>query len=266
MQTKETTAGFIGREQELNTFKTWLTTTDPEAPRILFLHDALEKPEKKGGVGKTWLLRQCAISARQIYPDIVTVPIDFFNTGEREGVFVADRVVDALKAAYPDWGAKTFSAVLAEYRTALKAGQENLVEVRNRLADALTTDLKELEEQLHEDRKYLLLLFDTYELIEKNPIISVLRLAQAFPDDYSFTRMGIVIAGRNPIDWEQPNWRGRELEVTSLALAPFVQEEMVAYLNTYCKDEVPTNPVLIQALYDKTEGRHPGWSCDRCSE
>jgi len=55
---------FIGHTSELDTFKRWLTNTDPNAPWILFFHDAFEQPEKKGGVGKTAVCQEvCKISA-----------------------------------------------------------------------------------------------------------------------------------------------------------------------------------------------------------
>src|SRR5437667_5878191 len=99
---------FIGREKEIAHFIQWLTNTDPEAPWILYLYDTLTDRSKKGGVGKTWLLRKFSAIAKQISPDIVTVYIDFFNIADRDGTVVAERVVAALEAAYPTWDASAF--------------------------------------------------------------------------------------------------------------------------------------------------------------
>jgi len=59
----------------------------------------------------------------------------------------------------------------------------------------------------------LFMLFDTYELIEQNPGVAVLRFSQSFSDDYRFERIGVVITGRNALDWSQPNGCDRETEV-----------------------------------------------------
>lgn len=254
MDSVVTRSAFIGREKEIAQFQQWLTTSDPAAPWILSIHDAVEAPEKKGGVGKTWLLKQFATIARQMYPDIVVVSIDFFNVADREGVVVADRVVDELHAAYPDWSHALFSSVLGEYRDALRAGKEEATEIRDRLTDALIQDLHQLDEQLVEERKYLLLLFDTYELVEQNPTVAVMRLSQAFPENYQFERLGVVIAGRNALDLEHPNWRGRGHEVQELALSPFTQEEMLEYFDRFSTVNALL-PEQASALYERTEGR-----------
>ncbi|GHO96555.1 hypothetical protein KSF_066030 [Reticulibacter mediterranei] len=68
---------FIGRDQDISIFKNWLD--DPEAPRILYVHDATEQPQRKGGIGKTWLLRQCVNMIKQEHPDIGVVMIGFFQ-------------------------------------------------------------------------------------------------------------------------------------------------------------------------------------------
>src|SRR5579864_8918228 len=101
MEIEDVREHFVGREKEIADFKQWLTDTDPDAPWILSLYDTLTDPNKQGGVGKTWLLRQFTDIAKQISPNIVTVYIDFFNIADRDGTVIAERVVTALKAAYP---------------------------------------------------------------------------------------------------------------------------------------------------------------------
>ena len=195
MQSQHIAQYFIGRERELDIFREWLLTPSSEAPWILYFYDALQLAEKKGGVGKTWLLQQCEKLAKDIYPDIVVVRIDFFNIADRDGPIIGDRVVHALEAAYPTWKAVRYAQQVPAYLETIRSEKENRDEVRSRMADALLADLGELNERLQEERKYLLMLFDTYELIEQNPGIAVLRFAQSFPDDYHFKHIGMVVAG-----------------------------------------------------------------------
>jgi tetratricopeptide (TPR) repeat protein len=252
---KEITEYFIGREKELAIFRAWLRNNAPEAPWILYFHDALEQPEKKGGVGKTSLLQQCAKLARDTYPDIVIVQIDFFNVADRDGLTISDRVASALDTAYPKWQARRYKQQVPAYLETIRLGKENRDEVLGRLADALLADLGELSERLQEERKYLLMLFDTYELIEQNPAIAVLRFSQSFPDDYHFERIGVVVAGRNQLDWSQSNWRDRESEVREVALAPFNKAEMLQYFEQLSTVDQDALNASVQLLYERTEGR-----------
>src|SRR6266487_2703979 len=70
---------------------------------ILFFHDATNVPEKKGGVGKTWLLRKCAKIVRERYENVAIAVVDFFSVGDRDSVEVALRIVKSLKEAHSEW-------------------------------------------------------------------------------------------------------------------------------------------------------------------
>ena len=253
MQNLQTTDHFIGRENELNLFKKWLA--DDCMPHILYFHDALEEQDKKGGIGKTWLLNKCKDIARQQYPQMAIASIDFFNVGNRNGVVVAERIVGALQAAFPDWTPTFFLEAIAEYRNVHKPENIEITEVRSALFKALTTDLQYLDRQLAKKQKALLIFYDTYEAIEQNPVIAALRFSQKFPDTYQFEHMYVILAGRNALDWNNPNWRGREQEVQTIALAPFSQEEMVEYIDSESYYNIDTRSELTQALYERTEGR-----------
>lgn len=246
---------FIGREQEIAHFKEWLTNTDPEAPWILHLYDMQPDPVKKGGVGKTSLLRKFSDIAKQVYPDLVTVHIDFFNIADRDGTVIAERVVKALKSAYPTWNTSIFEKSLMEYSSAPSDGKEDTTWLHDRFADALIADLHALDKQLSEASKHLLVFFDTYELIEANPLTAALRLDQTFPDNYDFARMGVIIAGRNELDWNHTNWRGRRHEVQSMPISPFTLPEIIEYFEKLSSVKVSIQPSDIQALYERTEGR-----------
>src|SRR5215468_10228235 len=97
---------FIGRNKEVETFIHWLT--DADAPWILYIHDAADEADKKGGVGKTWLLRRYAEIAKQKFHDTAVVMADFFNIGDRDRFFLAEKILSALSDLYPDWQPDAF--------------------------------------------------------------------------------------------------------------------------------------------------------------
>lgn len=254
MQNLQTAERFIGRNNELKIFTQWLT--DPHAPHILYFHDALEEPEKKGGIGKTWLLQKCQGIVRQQCPELAIARIDFFNVGDRNGVTVAEHIVEALQTTFPDWIPKAFLEAIAEYRNVNKPEDTEIAETRSALFKALTTDLQYLDRQFAHGEKALVVFYDTYELIEQNPIIAALRFSQKFPDTYQFEHIYGVIAGRNMLDWTHLNWKGREQEVQTIAIAPFSQKEMIEYTNTeFLLYAIDAHSKQAKALYDRTEGR-----------
>ena len=257
MEIEDVREHFVGREKEIADFKQWLTDTDSDAPWILSLYDILTDPSKQGGVGKTWLLRKFSEIAKQILPDIVivTVYVDFFNIADRDGVVVAERVVTALKAAYPEWDTSTFEKNLAEYNSLLLHGKEDITEIRDRLADALTADLHALDEKLSNAVTPLLVFFDTYERIEANPLTAALRLEQAFPDNYDFSGMRVIIAGRHELDWSHTNWRDRKPQVQNMPVSPFTLPEIEEYFEKLSSAEIPVLSDDMQALFKRTEGR-----------
>src|SRR6266567_710721 len=211
MLDRQIAQGFIGRQREIETFKQWLV--DADAPWILYFYDALEEQEKKGGVGKTWLLRKVAALAKEQIENIGIVTVDFFNVADRDGITIAERVVLGLKEVNPNWVPTSFEEILEEYHSISKTGNVDRAELRLRLSTALTNDLQKLDESLQKTNKHLLVFFDTFELVEQNPTIAVLDANQTFPDNYHFKNMGVVIAGRNALDWRHTNWQGRQYEI-----------------------------------------------------
>jgi tetratricopeptide (TPR) repeat protein len=248
-------ANFIGRLAEIEIFKQWLTEADPVAPKVLYFYDALEAKEKKGGVGKTWLLRQCAEIAEAHYAGTVVVVIDFFDVASRDGVAIAERIVKILKEAFPDWNATNFVEALKSYQESAGPEYQENAEQRAALARALISDLMSLDQIFTLSKTFLLVMFDTTEIIEKTPSIAVLNPTQLFPDNYQFQRMKFVIASRNRIDWSHPNWLGREKEVREVAIRPFNQKEMIEYLLKEAIYDPDIRQELMQALYERTEGR-----------
>jgi len=242
---------FIGRKREIGIYEDWLA--DPTSPWILYFHDALREQDKKGGIGKTWLLRKCIELTNEQHPDIALISVDFFNIDDRQGITIARQVIERLQTLAPTWSPRTSLELFTEYNGSPEPNTE-LAAFRSRLAAALTADLRALDQQLQRSGRYVLLFFDTFELIEKNPVITSLDLSHVFPDNYQFEHIGAVIAGRNAIDWDDPNWVGRQSEVRSVAIAPFSQDEMVAYMHSrsYTLD---ANAIEARELYERTEGR-----------
>lgn len=251
---------FIGRAEEIKVFTNWLT--DPDAPWILYIHDAAEEADKKGGVGKTWLLRRYADIVRNSNQDAAIVMADFFNVGDRDRVFLAEKIVTGIQELYPAWTPTTFLDVIQQHRA--QESQEALtsrgtesseIRIREVVSAALAEDLRQLDTYLAQEKKTLVAFFDTFEAIEQNTGIAVLRQSQTFPDNYQFENMRIVIAGRNKLDWTHPNWRGREQEVRVMALRPFSAQEMLEYVEAESIYGLPTQNNLVNALYERTEGR-----------
>jgi tetratricopeptide (TPR) repeat protein len=246
---------FIGRKREIQLFKEWLTNGDPDVPQILYLYDELTDAKKKGGVGKTWLLRLFSDMAKEIYPGVICVFIDFFNINNRDGVAVAEHIIKALKDVLPTWDTSNSEKILAEYNDTLKENKEDNIELRNRFADALIEDFRALNGLLQGDNKHLLVFFDTYENIQENPLTATLRLDQVFPDDYDFAAMGFIIAGRYELDWNHVNWLRRENEVQTMAIAPFTLSEIEEFLEKRSNVAISFDPDEMEALYERTGGR-----------
>jgi tetratricopeptide (TPR) repeat protein len=253
---------FIGRRQEIQQFKGWLQ--DSNSPWILYFSDATEEQEKKGGIGKTWLLRHCVEIVDQEYPTIAVLMIDFFNVEERDRLFLAEKVVRELHRFCPEWNYPAFSNIVEQYyskkfeatqskRATDVAEDETMFTA---IAAALVEDIQQLEPILEQQQKTLLMVFDTFEVIEDNPIIAVLRRSQTFPDNYSLSRMKVVTAGRNRLNWDHPNWQGRQHEVQILSLRPFSEQEMLDYIDAEAiYSEPPQEEQKIAALYKRTQGR-----------
>ncbi|GER92149.1 hypothetical protein KDW_63110 [Dictyobacter vulcani] len=255
MQTQQDLSNFIGRQTEIKIFKQWLANTASDAPTILYLYDALEPQEKKGGAGKTWLLRYYAMIAKRQDPGAIVVHIDFFDAASRDGVIIAERIVETLKSTFPQWDTTNFAETLKEYQETTSPEIQENTEQRMALAKALSLDLKKLDDHFAQTKTFLLVMFDTTELIEKTPSIGVLNFSQRFPDHYQFKYIKFVIASRNKIDWSQPNWLEREKEVREIPIQPFNQSEMVEYLLKESIYNPETQQEELEALYDRTEGR-----------
>src|SRR5258708_3299753 len=120
MWTQPITKDFIDRDEELDAFTRWLG--DPNAPKIIYIYDAADEKNKKGGIGKTWLLNKYIALARESPWNSLTILVDFFKVADRDGIVVAERIVGGLRERYPNWFPQAFEASLLEYRNASLVG------------------------------------------------------------------------------------------------------------------------------------------------
>src|SRR5215469_9893490 len=187
----EKSAHFIGRRQEIQLFNDWLESSS--SPWILYFSDATEEKEKKGGIGKTWLLRHCAEIVTQDHPNIAVLMVDFFNVEERDGLFLAEKVAQEFHRSCPEWDYTAFDNALKEYTSEKSEEIAEDETTFTALAAALVEDIERLESILEQQQKVLLVFFDTFETIENNPIVAVLRRSQTFPDNYSSSHMKVVM-------------------------------------------------------------------------
>src|SRR2546427_11944062 len=153
------TREFIGRTRDITFLKEWLATID--APSIVYIHDALEEKEKKGGTGKTWLLRRFyELVEQSSVRDVIPVAIDFFNVQDRDSITITQRVIQAINKKYPHWSASQFEKHLQDYHETTRGRQTEMAALRERLADAFVADLLMLQQRMIESDTYLLLFFD----------------------------------------------------------------------------------------------------------
>jgi tetratricopeptide (TPR) repeat protein len=251
---------FIGRTHELDIFRRWLAA-EQNSP-ILYFYDAAEEASKKGGVGKTYLIRKCKELVEEEFPDKHAVIVDMFNVASRNNITIAEHIIASLQELHPEWTPTAFHNALQQYRSeeaspAEVANSTDITEIRTRdtLTTALLEDIQRLQKSLVDSSKTLIVFFDTYEIIERNPAIAVLRLSQRFPDTYHLKHIRFVVAGRNMLDWTHQNWRGRENEVLCVPLAPFTRQETQYYLELESIYSVPAQSPQALRLYEITEGR-----------
>ncbi len=142
-----TTREFIGREQEIAFLSQWLA--EDGGPSVVYIHDAIKEIEKKGGIGKTWLLNRYYELVDQQHEHIIPVAINFFDILDRNAVVIAARVVREIRKRYPHWQAEDFGKTFQEYQEAMeKHRAEEISSFRERLADALTNDLRLLQQSM----------------------------------------------------------------------------------------------------------------------
>lgn len=244
---------FIGRDREIEIFREMLRSSDSKK-WILFLYDEAEKPEEKGGVGKTWLLGKLIKVAQEEFSDkylVLDDIIDFYDSKNRNRLTV-------LKALCRQMQHKTGTDHLDSFwETVRKAGGEELGPLER---VSQLRRIFEVYERCHnmvaqERKQKILRFYDTFEQIEHD-------LGYLMVGDVPFPMKGIskhgitVIAGRNKPDFRQLWWRGRASEIKLLPLRGFNAEETVKYFGVYSYlDPEDIGIAKIEAVYTLTQGR-----------
>lgn len=247
----------IRREDTLKVFQDWLEASDDRQPPVLFFYDQAGEDQRRGGIGKSWLLRQCA-QMLATAADRAVVRVDFFSIRDRSGIEIARRILAALQHLFPAWQPTAFERMVGEMeQRARGTDPESERYLRHALRPALLEDLDALQELAGERRRRLIVFCDTYERVQLHPAQVSLAAEYLFPDLYDRPWIGFVIAGRDKPDEELFNWRGRA--VHAVPVGPFSKAEMLLYIQKYL--EVPALlPRLVayaDVLFERTGNGRP---------
>ncbi len=146
---------FVGRQQELERFKTLLT---PEAEiHILNIHT-----NGDGGIGKTQVLLRMKESCRSVHKNVVCTEelIDFYHTESRSRVGVMQQIAENLGGAdFPE-----FKKYVTHYQDTLDVSARK--QSFPKLEDAFRKEYKAFSSQMKAQGKSIVLFFDTYEFIQ----------------------------------------------------------------------------------------------------
>lgn len=245
---------FIGRENEIAIFKEILNNNTPEKPYILYIHDATTERSEKGGVGKTWLLNRFIEIAKKEYSDrylIVDKLIDFYEIQNHNRVSILVNVVQQLEDLTTKKYFNPFHDALKQFNAAIDAHAD---EVRMRLAyedlfAAYATCYRNVAEG---EQKKIIRFYDTLDAIEAFERV-LITAQKEFPMSELAPYSQAVIASRNEINWDNPNWQGRQKSIRILPLKVFVQSESKKYFHAYCNMEV--EDAKIDTIHEKAKGR-----------
>lgn len=253
---------FIGHKSEKDTFRKFLNEENPQGPSVLFFHEEPDGSMPKGGIGKSWVLRECTREVAR-HDDLKMVGVDFFSIQDRDGLVIARRIVDALKQLFTDWNPDQFETLFERYQQTQQAGQKNrqmghLIELRRQLHTVLRQELDMLQQRLGSNRKRLFVFCDTYERVERYPNALSLLPTRHFLETYHIPAIAFVMAGRNELDWKSMYWHNYRQHVQPVIVPPFTPKEIIEYLEEHLmlaereQDEVLTE---VATLHRLTQGR-----------
>jgi tetratricopeptide (TPR) repeat protein len=246
---------FIGRQHEIKLFKRWVN--EFEKPSLFFIYDMASEKDKQGGIGKTTLLRRLFALTQEQYPAIIPVMIDFFTIEARNGVFIANKIVEAIRKKYSTWFPANYLRIRKDYYQALQMKHQDILAIRRQMGEALTNDLADLKPLVERDKGYILLFFDTFERVEINPMNAFLSSERHFPDYYHFDLFRTIAAGRHLPEQSQLGWNWSEKDIRPCALTSFTTEEIEQFMsiNVPALDFLQHSSQPLKSVKALTEGR-----------
>ncbi|MBE3568499.1 MAG: hypothetical protein IMW90_22515 [Thermogemmatispora sp.] len=219
----------------------WLAHTQAKSPWLLWLHDgspstALSPASSApgyphGGFGKSRLLQSSLSLVRQRFPGLPIVWVDGLCAAAHDQLSLVWQIVEQLQAAYPPWQAHTFATIwerLQRTGQLSSSGRQLLIDLdrREQLWTALARDVEALRPHLPAEGPTLLLFFDHLEQLLPSAQALVLAPGGRFPERFGLPRVKAVLASRQPPDWHQPLWKGRQSEIVTVTLPPWSAEEI----------------------------------------
>ena len=186
---------------------------------------------------------------------MLVITNDLFNVADRDAVSIAMKISLNLKERFPDWDHQIFSDAFADYNQAMQ-NQSDVIIKKDALVNLFVEKMKIFEDKLNLNDG-ILLVFDSFEVIEVNPLVSVLRAYQLFPDDYGISKIRFLVAGRSMPDWTHPNWINRDKELKLVELKPFSEKEMIEYLGLVLNvnESSSWTSEQVESLHLRTSGR-----------
>lgn len=242
---------FVGRQKEREQFKHFLA---PESRvNILSIHT-----DGDGGIGKTQLVLRMQKDCKS-FPNVVFAKdlIDFYHTESRSRHGVMRQIASNLGAEnFPEFG-----KLLQDYQVTVDISERQ--ELFPKVEEAFQRDYFSFSARMKDDRKIIVLFFDTYEVIQGSEIIvngqkqaettefSQWIETQLFPHIFENTR--IVVSGRYPL---QEADRSRLLKIN---LAHFSLSDTIDFWKECFKGRNLTAEIgpdeLIETFHTLADGR-----------
>lgn len=235
---------FIGRQRELAKFKMILDRYDEQPARIAFVYDATDKPEEKGGIGKTKLLQKFLEEVKQPqYQErflVVDQIIDLYEPVNRDRMSRLSAFAKVLEQSSGRQVFDNFWRVIRQYYNR-EVSEEKVIQEYLRAYQRLAED----------SGKKILIIIDTFEIAENS--LNFLPAPYRFIEDDEINNSFTIISGRNQPNLSTPLWEGREQQIVEFPLERFNDAEAKQYFESARYDHL--SPDQISALNRKAQGR-----------
>lgn len=209
---------FIDRPVYTNKFTSFLNKNIKETNSkwIYFQYDAAEKPEEKGGIGKTMLIQEYVdIIKKDFQQSYVCVEpvIDFIEINNRTTLSMFNHLINYLQ--------KIDKIDITTFRKFVNAYFENNNVVL--LKSAIDAFYDECNKLYQKTNRKLVFFFDTFEIVQDE--IENLERAILFPADKIQNSAVIIISSRNMPDLTSENWKERSKQIEIVSISGFDDEE-----------------------------------------